>query len=293
MKIFKRLFNNPLRVLIYFIYNFILFFNIKKKIYYSNYLKEKSFFISFDCDTQKDIDYLEELLSKLNTIEIKILLAIPAELIEKNLVLFQKLIKNYEIEFLNHGYFIHTEFMEREKNYVSTLSYNKKDIEFIKKDILLAHNFFEKKLNIILKGFRAPHFGEINLKLKSKIYKFISELGYIYSSSSIYDLAILKGSIFKLHNITDLTVTGRTENITRMLDSWSFLENKNNKVILNKAYIEELEKVKKIFLEKNYNYLNIYADPSHIKDCDPFFEFLKSLAKYNKSFKNIKLDILN
>ena len=94
-------------------------------------------------------------------------------------------------------------------------------------------------------------------------------------------------------NITDLTVTGRTENITRMLDSWSFLENKNNKVILNKAYIEELEKVKKIFLEKNYNYLNIYADPSHIKDCDPFFEFLKSLAKYNKSFKNIKLDILN
>ena len=106
-------------------------------------------------------------------------------------------------------------------------------------------------------------------------------------------MAILKGSIFKLHNITDLTVTGRTENITRMLDSWSFLENKNNKVILNKAYIEELEKVKKIFLEKNYNYLNIYADPSHIKDCDPFFEFLKSLAKYNKSFKNIKLDILN
>ena len=293
MQIIKRLFNNPLRVLIYFIYNFILFINFKKKIFYSNFLKEKSFFISFDCDTQRDIDCLEELLSKLKSIEIKILLAIPAELIEKNIVLFQKLLKNYEIEFLNHGYYIHTEFMEIEKTYVSTLSYNKKDIEFIKNDILLAHNFFEKKLNIILRGFRAPHFGEINLKLKSKIYKFLSELGYTYSSSSIYDLAILKGSIFKLHNIIDLTVTGRTENITRMLDSWSFLENKDNKVSVNKAYFEELEKVKKIFIKKNYNYLNIYADPSHIKGCDAFFEFLKSLAKYNKSFKNIKIDLFN
>ena len=63
----------------------------------------------------------------------------------KNLVLFQKLIKNYEIEFLNHGYFIHTEFMEREKNYVSTFLITR-DIEFIKKDILVAHNFFEKNL---------------------------------------------------------------------------------------------------------------------------------------------------
>ena len=293
MNLIKKIFNNPIRSIIFLIDNFIPFINLKKKIFYSNLLLEKSFFISFDCDTQKDIDCLENLLTKLKAIEIKILLAIPAKIIKKNIILIKKLTNIYEVEFLNHGYYIHTEFREKDKTYVSTLSYNKKDIEFIKKDILLAHNFLLDKLNIIPVGFRAPHFGEINLKLKSKIYKFLSDLNYVYSSSSIYDLAILKGSIFKINNIIDLTVTGRSNNISKMLDSWSFLENKDNEVTLNKSYFDEIEKVKNIFMNQNYNYLNIYADPSHIINHDNFFEFLKSLAKYNKNFKNIKMKNLN
>ena len=287
MILIKKIINYPIRTIIYFIENYLYKFKFQKKIFHSSNLKEKNFIISFDCDTQKDVDCLNLLLGKLNEINIKIILAIPAQLIKKNINLIKNLKESFKIEFLNHGYHIHTEFREIDKSYISTLSYNDKNFEFIKEDILLAHKFLVNELNYKPEGFRAPHFGEVTFNQKKKIFKYLKKLNYIYSSSSIYDLAITKGSIFKLNGITEFTVTGRSQNITKMMDSWSFLDTKNDTVVLKNEYSEELKKIEELFNEKNYNYLNLYADPSHVIESEYFYKFLKNLSQYNSSFIKI------
>ena len=287
MILIKKIINYPIRTIIYFIENYLYKFKFQKKIFHSSNLKEKNFIISFDCDTQKDVDCLNLLLGKLNEINIKIILAIPAQLIKKNINLIKNLKESFKIEFLNHGYHIHTEFREIDKSYISTLSYNDKNFEFIKEDISLAHKFLVNELNYKPEGFRAPHFGEVTFNQKKKIFKYLKKLNYIYSSSSIYDLAITKGSIFKLNGITEFTVTGRSQNITKMMDSWSFLDTKNDTVVLKNEYSEELKKIEELFNEKNYNYLNLYADPSHVIESEYFYKFLKNLSQYNSSFIKI------
>ena len=67
------------------------------------------------------------------------------------------------------------------KNYYPTF-HTKKRNEFIKEDIILAHNLFKNKLKIDLKGFRAPHFGEISQKKGRSSYLndiYILHLQYI------------------------------------------------------------------------------------------------------------------
>ena len=289
-KIIKLLICNPLRLLSYLLIKTLPNNLIKKNFFYSKFLNKKIFLISFDCDTQKDIDVLEILLSKLNSISLKIVLAIPAELIAKNLDLIINLKKKYEIEFLNHGYYLHTKFNNKNYVYESIFSYEKKDFEFIKKDIILAHNFFKDHLNIKLSGFRAPHFGEINFDKKKKIFRYLKYLNYKFSTSSIYDLAYFNGPIFKSEGMTEISVTGCADNQVSILDSWSYLEKKDDKLSLSPKYLNELKKLNDILNDDNFNFINIYADPSHVFENDDFFMELKKFAKFNLlNFRDICL----
>ena len=289
-KILYFLFNNPLRILVYFLIKVLPKELVKKKLFYHNSIKDKLFLLSFDCDTQKDIDCLEKLIQKLNFINLKIVLAIPGELVINNFELIKNLKNKYSIEFLNHGYYLHTKFNDKEKAYKPIFSYEKKNIEFIKKDIELAHNLFKDQFNIDLKGFRAPHFGDINFNKKKKIYKFLKKLGYSYYSSTIYDLAFLKGAIFLYEGIVEISVTGCADKPVLMLDTWSFLKMHNDKLILSSNYLAEIEKLQNILENKNFNFVNIYADPSHVIENENFFQYLKNFSKFNLSnFKDIDL----
>ena len=230
------------------------------------------------------------MLHKLKNINLKIVLAIPAQLIAKNKELIINLIKTYEIEFLNHGYYLHTEFKKEEEIYEPIFSYEQKNLEFIKKDIRLAHYFFNDELNIKLRGFRAPHFGEINYRKKKQIFKYLNSLGYKFSTSSIYDLAYFNGPIFKSEGIIEITVTGCADNQSLMLDSWSYLIKKDDKLCLSPEYLLELKKLNKVLNNDSFNFINIYADPSHVVKNENFFIELESFAKFNLlNFKDITL----
>lgn len=289
IKLFYLLLSNPIRLTAIFLIKILPNSILKKKFFHIKKIRNKIFLLSFDCDTQEDINCLEALLSKLKNNKIKIVLAIPGQLIEKNLKLIIDLNKKYEIEFLNHGYYVHTEFDKTKKIYYPTFSYEEKEIKFIKEDIVLAHNFFKDKLNIDVKGFRAPHFGEVSYKKKKKIFRYLKILGYQYSSSSIYDLAFFKGPIFNIEGITEITVTGCSDNQSSMLDSWSFLTNENKEININQKYFLELSKLIKLIKEKEFNFINIYADPSHIIKSDRFFSLIRKVSEYNfYDFKEIK-----
>lgn len=274
----KKIYFNPFRALVYILLKYLPNKLFKKRFFFNKKLDSKYFLISFDCDVQEDIDCLPHLLHQLKSIGIKPSLAIPGELIEQNLELIKKLYKEHEIEFINHGYFIHTEIYD--KIYVSTKSY-KYDLDSkILEDIELGHNVLVEKLNYKPQGFRAPHFGELNFDLRNKINKKITQLGYFYSSSTIYDHIILNGPVSNLNGIIELSVTGCLNKLFKMLDSWTFLKSGLKK---SNEFETQLNSNKNFFLlSSDINYMNIYVDPSHIIDEVYFFEFLKDLSSYNK-----------
>ena len=74
-----------------------------------------------------------------------------------------------------------------------------------------------------------------------------------------------------------------------MLDSWSFLNNENEEINLNERYFLEIGKLKKLINKKEFNFINIYADPSHIIKSEKFFSLIKEMSEYNVyDFKEIK-----
>ena len=51
----------------------------------------------------------------------------------------------------------------------------------------------------------------------------------------------------------------------------------------------EINKLHKIVLNKDYNFINIYADPSHVALNELFFKELKNFARFNLiNFRDIK-----
>lgn len=102
-------------------------------------------------------------------------------------------------------------------------------------------------------------------------------------------MAYFFGPIFKFFGVNEFSVTGIYKKEYRMLDSWSFLEN-INKVKLSNVYFDELRKLKNIFTSSKLNFINIYADPSHIIDSEEFFKIISSFSIYNiMSFEEIKI----
>ena len=109
-----------------FFYKLIL--RLKTKIYFNNLikwsrsnLKKSHFIISFDFETQRDINVISKLTEKLVKINIVPFYAIPGELILKNLSLIKKLSKT--ITFINHGFKIHTKYCTKSKINFSSYSY--------------------------------------------------------------------------------------------------------------------------------------------------------------------------
>ena len=115
LKLLKRLILNPN----YYYWKFIT--SLNQNFYYKKYtesakncgLNEIYLILSFDCDTQEDINVLKDLNNKLIKMDIKPIYAIPGELLLSNRSIV-KSVRDAGAEFINHGYKIHTQFDKKE-----------------------------------------------------------------------------------------------------------------------------------------------------------------------------------
>lgn len=248
-------------------------------------LKKSIFFLSFDVETQRDVEILSKLVKKITEFNIIPYLAVPGELIEKNQKLFSKLCKSSIL--INHGYKIHTKFDQVKKKNVSTFSYSNISDKEIFNDLKRGHNSIKKITNQRPKIFRLPHFGEFsNLKDINSIYKFMKNLGYkISSSTTSIDLLINNGSIYKLNNILEIPINSCISNPLQILDSWAFIS--CDKPLGEDKLIKNLLEYEILMKEKNI-LLNLYFDPIDIIDSEKFFKVVKSLSFWSK-----KIDIKN
>jgi hypothetical protein len=254
-----------------------------------NGLNGKFFILSFDCDTKKDIEVVEEVHQRLGSLKIKPTYAVPGELLKEGSDVYSR-IKNDGAEFINHGYLSHTSYISSNNSYISTLFYDKLSKAQVREDILRGHNNFIDVLGEKPIGFRTPHFGTYQKSEQLNfLYKVLNDLEYIFSSSTTPITGMWNGAIKNTKNgILEFPVSGSYDYPGRILDSWGFRFSPTRKLNEN-DYIEQFKKMLAFFANPDvHGIFNIYADPSQVYDWDIFFECMAMTDNLiNSSFNEL------
>ncbi|MDC3091207.1 polysaccharide deacetylase family protein [Rickettsiales bacterium] len=240
--------------------------------------KKNIVLLTFDCETQRDMDVLDKLHKKLSDIKITPYFAVPGELIEKNKLLIQNLSKK-KCFFINHGYKIHTIYDDFKKKNFSSFSYNNLAKSVIAEDIIKGHNSIKKITGQIPDIFRTPHFGSYSNKNSMNfIYDILFDLGYKFSSSTTPIYSFSKAPFYKTNNIIEVPISSCLNKPLQIIDSWAFIGSKDKTEITD--LIDEMNKYF-ILMENNTFFLNTYFDPSDIINYDIFFETLSKFTKWS------------
>ena len=289
MKLMDRLtwaFRHPLLSGYYIIskLNSDLLYNRYVKFAKKQGLDRPYFILSFDCDTEEDTDVVEEVHRRLIDMGIMPVYAVPAELLEKNRRIYKRFAST-GVEFMNHGYKIHTYYDDEARVYKSCFFYDKLSRNEIIEDIKKGHETHICILGKVPKSFRVPHFGTFQGYRQLKfLHSLLGSLGYKYSSSTVPFYAFRHGPLRDVGDgIREIPLLGCFDNPLTILDSWSFMSgrfgNKNERL-----YKEQMTKMVLWFSERNLpGLLNFYADPSHVINSDCFFEVIR-FAKEHVNF---------
>lgn len=249
-------------------------------------LKNGIFVLSFDCDTELDIEVILSVYKKLKEMGIRPIFAVPGELLIAGASVYKELADD-GAEFINHGYKKHTDLKLPERIYESYFFYETLTNVEVENDIRSGDKVIRDYLGVAPKGFRTPHFGTYQSKRNlAFLHKTLNGLGYKFSTSTPPLFGFRNGP-FSIHDsVIELPVSGCPRWPLRILDSWGFAFNPQRNV--SKAdYIQELTVLTELLESKDPVFINIYADPSQIYDWPEFFDAMKRLAKFNApSFKS-------
>jgi len=243
--------------------------------------------LSFDCDTEKDIEVVGEVHNQLIGLGVMPVYAVPGELLLKGRDAYCKLHDN-GAEFINHGYISHTSYFRESKSYVSTLFYDRLTEEQVREDIIRGDEVCVDVLGTKPCGFRTPHFGTYQKPSHLEfLYSILSELDYKFSSSTTPVKSMWDGALIKdeRYNIFEMPVTGCYSYPARILDSWGFRFSPTRK-FNEQDYVDQFKQLIGSFNEpKNVGVLNIYADPSQVYDWLDFFNCMELAV--DSGFKSI------
>ena len=240
------------------------------------------FLLTFDCDTELDINVVLSVHERLAKIGIKPVYAVPGELIEKGLKEY-KYLASQGVEFINHGYLQHTIFDKSQRKYISTIFYEKLSTDEIFADMEKGHEVLISKLKIKPIGFRTPHFGSFQSKRNLKtIHSKLYSLGYVFSSSTGPKYSFIKGPVYQTSGILEIPITGCPSWPLGILDSYGFRFTGSARFNTN-VFEKELDKAFKMIQDGAMPRINLYADPSQVYDWEGFFDALSKFSPYTVS----------
>ena len=252
-------------------------------------LTEKFFILSFDCDTTKDFEVVEEVHGRLAGLGIRPSYAVPGQLLVQGKEVYRR-IHDTGAEFINHGYLSHTDYIAESRSYVSTVFYENLSDAEVREDILMGHKTITEVLGHPPKGFRTPHFGTYEKKQHlDLLYSVLNELGYEFSSSTTPIFGMWNGPLAKSKSgLLEFPVSGCFDHPGRILDSWGFRFSPTRK-FSEVDYGDQLNKLVQYFQNSsNPGILNIYADPSQVYDWPLFFDCMANVqGLVNTSFENL------
>jgi hypothetical protein len=256
--------------------------------------KRSYFILSFDCDTNRDIEVVESIHARIGKIGIIPVYAVPGQLLERGKDVYSRIAAT-GVEFINHGYYQHTHYNPQENTYESSYFYHQLPHEMILEDIQRGH---ETHLSILGKkpaGFRVPHFGTFQRKEHLEfLHGTLRGMGYKYSTSTSPLYGFLHGPVSERRNrIYEIPLSGCFDMPLAMLDSWGFRYAPNRKMG-EEDYARQFTKLVNYFQgEGNYGLINCYVDPSQVYDWGEFFEMMKlvtplAVSSYERILKEIR-----
>ncbi len=247
-------------------------------------IRKRYILLSFDCDRAEDAKTVGTLGAWLKKNNIYATFAVPGTMLSKFPKEYLSMKKN-GFDFINHGFRPHMKYNKQSETYDSDTFYAQMTQDEIVEDIIKGDKSIGETLGIRAKGFRAPHFGKFQKPNQlALIYKTIESLNYSFSSSTVPSKGIEKGAIYRIGNLWELPLSGTFDNPNTILDSWSFIA-APNKVFKSEDYQIQFKKL--IDFYDRYKLpciINLYADPSHIYNFEPFFSCLKYGKKKNFEF---------
>ncbi len=234
--------------------------------------------LTFDCDTDGDIDVVQGMDRDLRTRGIRAGYAVPGVQLEKGADTWRQLAES-GCEFLNHGGRAHTAW--RGDRHWPVTFYDQLSPDDVIADINDGHRSVCQVTGTTPKGFRAPHFGSFqNADQLDLLYRTLRPLGYSYCSTTLPSMGLSRGPIVDMGGITELPTMGSYRYPATLLDSWTYLTNRANYVLGDEYYELFAETVARMTNEGIPGILTYYADPSHVVGQKPFERVLDAVSKF-------------
>jgi peptidoglycan/xylan/chitin deacetylase (PgdA/CDA1 family) len=235
--------------------------------------------LTFDCDTDLDIDCAPELDADLRRRGVRAGYAVPGVQLEKGASTWRRLAE-HGAEFLNHGARAHAEW--RDGRYWPATFYNELTEAEVVEDITSGHHIVAETIGMFPQGFRAPHFGSFQKPEQLElVYRTVRPLGYRYCSTTIPAVALSRGPVVDMGGIAELPTMGSYRYPTTLLDSWTYLTDRTNYALADEYYDLFAETVQRMTEESLPGILTYYADPSHVMGQKPFERTLDVIRQYD------------
>jgi peptidoglycan/xylan/chitin deacetylase (PgdA/CDA1 family) len=234
--------------------------------------------LTFDCDTDGDIDAAPALHRELERRGIKAGYAVPGVQLEKGAPAWRRIAER-GAEFLNHGGRAHAEF--RDGRYWPITFYDKLGEGEVAQDVQRGHQLVLDVLGVRPVGFRAPHFGSFQRPEQlAQLYKVLRPLRYTYASTTIPEWALTRGPFIAMDGLVEIPTMGSFRNPRTLLDSWTYLTDRTHYTLGNDYYELFEETLREMTARRLPGVLTYYADPSHVFGQRPFEQTLEVITQY-------------
>jgi peptidoglycan/xylan/chitin deacetylase (PgdA/CDA1 family) len=235
------------------------------------------FVLSFDCETDRDINSLEKLLQQLDDAGVLASFAVIGELAERFPSEHQAIVSAGH-EIVNHGYSEHTSIAD-DGTYTSTFLYNDLSQQQMLEEITKGSKVIEDVCGVIPVGFRAPHFGTLRVATGEveQLHKAISESGAQYSSS-MSDLEALRlGYSGDDIELLEFPLASHPNRPAAVLDSWSTVAAYGDSFVTGSLYRPLEQLLSLLNGSKSSRFASVYFDPAQVVDLPEFIDFLNLL----------------
>ena len=235
--------------------------------------------LTFDCDTDLDIEAAPLLDQALRRRGIKAGYAVPGAQLEKAIPVWRS-IHAAGAEFLNHGARAHAAF--RDGRYWPITFYDQMTEAEVVADIRRADAILREQIDARPEGFRAPHFGSFQSPEQlAVLYRTLAPMGYRYCSTTIPAVALARGPVVAEDGIAELPTMGSYRYPPTLLDSWTYLTDRTHYALGDEYFELFAETIREMVDRGLPGLLTYYADPSHVLGQQPFERALDVIARYD------------
>ncbi len=233
--------------------------------------------LSFDCDTDRDIEVAEKVAHHLAERKIAATWAVPGEQLKKGASAYRA-IAALGYDFINHGYHEHSRL--EGGRYTSSFFYDQLPRALVEQDILDGDRTVAEVIGRRPQGFRAPHFGTFQSAEQLRfLHRVLRRLDYRFSTSTVPHYTLRHGPLHRIApTFAEIPVSGCYSQPLGILDSYGFRFAEGRRQS-DEDYAREFLGLVRFFADGGLpGLINTYADPSQVHDFDGFYQVIEELA---------------